>query len=968
MSEIINSIILDHNEVELNKNVTSHPTWKNIKFSSKNSLKILQLNARSVNKKIDEIKYINQKINFADLICVSETWLNKDKEKHTKLTNYTPIYASRSKTTGGGSAVYIKDSLKYETIECFCDESNSFVHILVKLKHKNIDVLSIYRPPYTNSNSIESFFAKLDEKISKINGSAVITGDFNFDLIKKCARTSQYIDIIESNGFHFIFNDIKTRAISGSCLDHVIVNDSSMKYDIHIMPYDLFDHKIILTEISAKKMLIEIDPEQRKTWSYIDKKKFSELVKNEKIRYDSTKSIEKNYKEFLDIINEAKETSSKIKKYPSSKLKDLKPWFDDEVIHAIEMKQRFSNMKTKNPINNNDLFIIAQYKYWRNRTTELKRQKKLKFNKRRFFQTKNDPSKQWKWVKNVINDWESCENRCPLLDDCENDEQNDEKVNEINKYFCTIGNELASKFPTSRPHKIDIENIFDFNYTNRDEVLNVIRSSKNSAAEGIDNISMKLTKSIAPFVAKFFADTINASMRSGHVPNDFKIAKITPIHKQGKKSDPQNYRPISQLPIIAKCEEKIVNKQMLEFLENHKLINPYQYGFRQKSNTESAIFDLSNDISEKVDSGRKVALMLFDQMKAFDTAHHKTLITKLFNNGIKGKENKWFQSYLDNRKQYVQVEETKSNICSINCGIPQGSATSGTSYIIYNNDIKDLTLNGTAYLYADDLALVVTAETYEELELKINTDLNCIAKYLEANKSTLNAKKSKFMIFKDASPPKLLIKLNDIEIQQVKSAIHLGVSIDFDMKWKSQTEIMRKKLAPVAGVFRKISKSIPFEMKKKIFFSMFQSKLLYGITAWGCADEEQIKSIQKIQNKAIKNLFNLPHRTPTKKIHSRFEILTVKQLHQKSAATHIYKIANQLIHSNITLQTGSEIHQHQTKNSATFRKPKRKSKYFGSSSSTHKSITAFNALPEKLRKTKKFNEFKNELKIFLFQQ
>lgn len=289
---------------------------------------------------------------------------------------------------------------------------------------------------------------------------------------------------------------------------------------------------------------------------------------------------------------------------------------------------------------------------------------------------------------------------------------------------------------------------------------------------------MMLLKKISGDTSHFFADFINTSLATDYVPDELKIAKTIPLFKSGDKTKPENYRPISQLPVIAKCEEKLVNTQLLSFLEDNKILNKNQYGFRRNSNTDAAIFDISNEIANAIEDGFKVAVVLHDQAKAFDTAHHKTLISKLFNVGVTGKENKWFQSYLHNRKQFVDIEKVRSNQQNIEYGVPQGSSTSGTSYIIYNNDINELQLNGKPFIFADDFANVVKAKTYEKLEELINADLKTFAEYLDKNKSTLNINKTKYLIFKDPAPPNLVIKYKNETIEQVRTATYLGLAFE----------------------------------------------------------------------------------------------------------------------------------------------------------------------------------------------
>lgn len=129
----------------------------------------------------------------------------------------------------------------------------------------------------------------------------------------------------------------------------------------------------------------------------------------------------------------------------------MKPWFDDEVIRAIEMKQRFNNKKSQSSASAQEEFIIAQYKYWRNYTTYIKRKKRREFNEKKFKQTNNNPAKQWKWVKNVLYNWESETDKYPIFKECKNINDKIIKANETNEYFCKLGESLAKNLPD---HKV----------------------------------------------------------------------------------------------------------------------------------------------------------------------------------------------------------------------------------------------------------------------------------------------------------------------------------------------------------------------------------------------------------------------------------------------------------------------------------------------------------------------------------
>jgi hypothetical protein len=95
----------ESDRIEISKTINCYTNIKDIK-TEKNSLRIVQINARSINNKLDELKYINYIVGSAEIISVSETWIKKCNEDSVKLNNYNVICASREKVTGDDTYMY----------------------------------------------------------------------------------------------------------------------------------------------------------------------------------------------------------------------------------------------------------------------------------------------------------------------------------------------------------------------------------------------------------------------------------------------------------------------------------------------------------------------------------------------------------------------------------------------------------------------------------------------------------------------------------------------------------------------------------------------------------------------------------------------------------------------------------------------------------------------------------------------
>ena len=129
---------------------------------------------------------------------------------------------------------------------------------------------------------------------------------------------------------------------------------------------------------------------------------------------------------------------------------------------------------------------------------------------------------------------------------------------------------------------------FRFGYVSVAETRTILKCMKRNKAVGLDNLPPNLIKDSADVIAEHHAYVINLSLRSGLLPNDWKIARVIPFHKSGPFDRLENYCPISALPIMSKVIEKVVHKRLVD-LEEHHMLADQQFGFRRKRSTELAV-------------------------------------------------------------------------------------------------------------------------------------------------------------------------------------------------------------------------------------------------------------------------------------------------------------------------------------------------------------------------------------------
>lgn len=253
---------------------------------------------------------------------------------------------------------------------------------------------------------------------------------------------------------------------------------------------------------------------------------------------------------------------------------------------------------------------------------------------------------------------------------------------------------------------------------------------KVNKACGLDKMSARLLKDAAEVIANPLTLLINKSLESGCFPATWKSAKVTALFKSGDRSLKDNYRPISILPTISKIIEKLAHNQLYNYLEDNKLLTKAQYGFRHKTSTTSALIKFTDNILNNMDNGKLSGVIFLDLKKAFDTVNHDILIKKLQKLGVSGSTLQWFNSYLRGRTQRTVCGNEISEIKRISIGVPQGSILGPLLFLVYINDVQNVTKHTSLTLFADDMALSYASTCSSDIQNKLNADLQSIAIWL----------------------------------------------------------------------------------------------------------------------------------------------------------------------------------------------------------------------------------------------
>ena len=558
-----------------------------------------------------------------------------------------------------------------------------------------------------------------------------------------------------------------------------------------------------------------------------------------------------NWKEVFLNISE-KHAPIRRKKVKS----EYKPWLTNEI---KELCYRRDYLKKK-AINLNSPYYHEAYKTCKNKVTRLIEETKANYYNTKFANSKNSAD-SWKTINELLNKKSKTTtlNAISVNNEVVTGDKN--IANEFNKYFATIGPNLAKNISTTDvdPLKYVTVGTADFNFKTitKANVKSVLKKSKATKATGTDNISIKLLKLAGDSITESLTFTFNLSLFTGIFPDDMKFAKVTPIFKTGSKLDCGNYRPISVLSAVPKIFEKIVYEQLTKFLDDNNIISKHQSGFRPLHSTETTLLQSTDEWLFNMDKGLINGVLFLDLKKAFDTVDHKILLLKLKRYGVGGIAFQWFQSYLQQRQKICKIAGTSSNAQTLHCGVPQGSNLGPLLFLIYINDLPNCLETTHASMFADDTNLACEGDSSEQIEQKLNNDLNNVQTWLTSNKLTLNKEKTEFMIIGSRSKisnlsrnPNIVIGNHSVERVQDKKV--LGVKIDKELKWKDHIDAQCKKISKNVALIRRAKNFTIEQTLLTMYNALMLPHLTYCSNVWHDGNNTNMNKLVKLQKRAAR--------------------------------------------------------------------------------------------------------------------
>ena len=936
--------------------------------------KMAFLNIVSLLKKIDEINF-SMTNKFIDLIAFNETRLDPNiTDNMVSLDGYDVIRKDRSRN-GGGVCIYLRSSINYKIrkdlvppeLEAVCVE-------IIKPHSKPFLVTTVYRPPSSLPEFFDDF-EKLIKAIDNENKEVYILGDLNCNMLKTDKDASIPTKKIKSlyelyQLTQMIDEATRVTMTTSSLIDHIVTNTPEKISDSGVIHTGISDHSLVfairkISVIDKQENILEI----RNMKNFNEEKFIEDLLKQpwEHIYFsaeDPNAMWEIWKKLFLDVLDKHAPLQHK-------KIRSIKaPWITNDIKNLMNTRDRF---KRKAILTNNENDWL-NFGTTRNKVNIKLRNAKKDYYSSKIAGQKFNPKKAWKSINSLL----GRQNKPTVVNELtvgNNTLTRPEDIAEgFNEYFSNIGPDLSSKIDSSNYNfETYIKNAKSefaaFQPVTVSQISHLLHGLSGNKATGIDKISCKIIKLAAPVISDSLTLTFNQAITLSSFPDEWKIARVVPLYKNGQRSIPGNYRPISVLPAISKIMERILHDQLYNYLTKFDLFSDTQFGFRKFHSTAGALLDCTNEWYINLDRKMFNLVVLIDLKKAFDTVDHQILLSKLELYGIKGQAINLLKSYLTNRKQRCQIRNSFSSERLIKCGVPQGSILGPLLFLLYINDLPHCLSKTKPRLFADDTNLTASANSMTDLEAAVNSDLENLRKWLIANKLSLNVAKTEFILIGSKSMIKNIsnshpnVFIENKQIKQVYECKTLGVKIDQHLSWKGNTDEICKKVTAGISAIRRIRPFVAQDTLILIYNAIVRPYFDYCYEVWDVFGAAQSKRLQKLQNRAARIILNVSNDVEHNiALHALgWEPLQMER--KKAKAKIMYKLLNKMGPKSLTnlfsyKSENTNYHLRDISSGLCLPKPRTNNM---KNSFMYDGTQLWNSIPKEIRESKSLSSFRNKI-------
>ena len=722
---------------------------------------------------------------------MSETWLNTNFPAELLAINgYNLVrwdrtwkeHGAQEAKLGGGLAIFIKQEYhvtmdKYNNFNISSkDMELKWIEINME-NSKNIIIGIIYRPPQGNVNSCcETLVNNVNDITQEGNADVFLMGDFNINYFDK--QSADYKCLHRFEMLTNLKQYIQKPTRKNHCID-LAYSNCDFVTNSGVLNILLSDHELIFVTRKKKKIQYNrVHFSGRSYRDYVKEELRLHLVGKDWNDYYEMTNPELCWDYIIKTVTEKIDVMCPLK---TRLVRDKnEPWLTNEILEAIYDKDR-AWKKAKKSKSHDDLVIAKRL---RNDIKNMIRQAKANFVQDYLVDEGTSSRKFWEKLQYVTNS-KSCSPKINLVDTSTGCPVENSDIPEfINSFFTNIGPNLAQNFKEDWNDNLPpIEHCFldKFVFSER-EIIEVVKEIDINKSSSLDNLSTRVLKDAFEYLTTQLTHMFNCSLNECTFPDAWKKATVVPLQKSGDKSNVNNLRPVSLLPLPGKLLEKLFHMKVSTFLDGNKLLNEGQNGFRKGRSTIGTVAELTDDILLGINDKNYTLAAFIDLRKAFDTVSHEILSKKMSKFGLHENIINWLKDYLRNRKQRCKVNGLTSEYQDITCGVPQGSILGPMLFLLYINDINNVLNLCKTKLYADDTVVYATNRSEAICHDWLCEDLQVLMNWLNRNKLTINLDKTKLMLFATKNMQKKAnfseVEIQGKNLQYVRQFNYLGVKLD----------------------------------------------------------------------------------------------------------------------------------------------------------------------------------------------
>ena len=952
------------------------------------TLKLGTLNVRGLRSKVEDVIY-TLVAEQMDILCLTETLLSSEVvDQEVQVDGYCLVRQDRT-GCGGGVAVYFRESLPIHRVQFPVDSQDSVQRskietVFVELQGQSINVLlgCVYRPPSAPvsswaclSDTVEVAIATQTQQGADFQ--LVLTGDFNVNTLdRQHSHLRHYEYFLASfNLSNHVSKPTRYSKATKSCLDHLLTDDPSLINSCSPVPSTVdTDHELVCADllIGLQDTETESDKAQRpcvhvRNFSGMDIEAFcTDLEKKELQNFSNELDVDLMWDEWSQKFHDVLDKHAPVRSVPRKRSRTHRfcPWSTPQLRRLQHVRLTTHRQLKKNP---GDCVLRHQFSVARKAATKLSKTLRNTYFKQQCCTYSRNPKKFWK----LINDLTGRSKNHPIPQ---------APLQDLSDQFTSVVTDLErpSQLSAGKIDHADFVNgrfLESFSTVSATEVYSLLKDLDSSKAPGSDGIPASILKNCASVIAPSVATLFNTTIKTGHLPKQFKKATIAPVFKSGDKHVAANYRPISLLPILSKVLEKVIASQLKSYLKEHNLLPAEQFAYRDRHSTEDALVYTVNKLLHARDVGKTTGLVFVDLSKAFDRVQHQTLINELADIGLKDKALQWFISYLSDRSQQVRLAGSLSEETTCSRGVPQGSVLGPLLFTLYIRALPEIA-RVPCLMFADDILLFSSSADPLTSSQELTHAVTNVYNWLDDRGLQMNVKKTQAM-FVPASQVlsqedlTLSVFCCDRQLSSVHSYKYLGVVLDSKLTWALHMEHLIRKVSSKIGVLYRSRKKLSTDAKRQYYLSVIQSDLAYGSNAFYSSLPQSAKEhLSRLSKRGVRAIFGAPPWTHTEPLLREMKLCSIDVRFKLKLLIHTYRCTHALASSLLCQQYKLRSHSNSTHSTtrsqltlslcipSAARRP-------GTISPLFTSTLLWNSLPSPIRSASSLHTFRQELQKYL---